>query len=118
MSQMDAACTGETASVPATKWRVAVHVWPWIPWRRVRVSGGRLACRGDRVMRRCGLPRQHCYVTMAMLNRLKYAHADRFSDIRLRTFLRRVSNGTASWRKSWFVPGLVTPWQNSSQCRK
>ena len=49
---------------------------------------------------------------IALLNRLKSTHPDRFSDTHLRTLQRRVQQ----WRgitaqKNWSTPRLVNPWR-------
>ena len=54
---------------------------------------------------------------IALLNRLKSAHPDRFSDTHLRTLQRRVQQWRGTMAKNLSTLRLVSPWRNSLQCR-
>ena len=54
---------------------------------------------------------------IALLNRLKSAHPDRFSDTHWRTCNAECSSGAASWPKSWSALRSMSLCRNSLQCR-
>ena len=57
---------------------------------------------------------------IALLNRLKSAYPDRFSDTHWRTLQRRVQQWRGIMSKelvSGPTPRLVSPWRDSLQCR-
>ena len=54
---------------------------------------------------------------IALLNRLKPAHPDRFSDTHLRTLQRRVQQWRGIWPKSWSTLWPMSLCRNPLQCR-